>query len=66
MEMTIEEIKEAISQGKEVFWTNLAYQVIQSKDDYLIKCSLNGSCIGLTWADGVGMNGNPDEFFIKE
>ena len=29
-----------------------------SVGQYLIRCNLNGSCIGLTWLDGVTMNGD--------
>jgi hypothetical protein len=29
-------------------------------------CLSNSNAIGLTWLDGVTMNGEPDEFFIKQ
>jgi hypothetical protein len=35
-------------------------------DQWLIKCELNDHCIGLTWRDGVTMNGKPEDFFIPE
>lgn len=65
--MTLEQIKQAIAEGKKVYWASLAYDVI--KDDigqYLIKCNLNGSCVGLTWRDGVTMNESEDDFFTME
>ena len=63
--MTVEEIKKAVDDGKTVHWASDIYNVI--KDDigqYLIKCELNDHCIGLTWLDGVTMNGAEDEFFL--
>jgi len=75
--MTLEEIKAAIESGKHVCWSNRAYDVIKDKlGQWLIVCgrsseksfsalraNLNGYTCGLTWLDGVTMNGNPDEFF---
>ena len=62
--MTIQEIKQAVDNGQTVYWSNGSYTVIKSNDDYLIRCS-NGSCIGLTWADGTTLNGREKDFFIK-
>lgn len=65
--MTLEQIKQAIAEGKKVYWASLAYDVI--KDDvgqYLIKCNINGSCVGLTWRDGITMNESEDDFFTME
>lgn len=54
--MNLQEIKQAISEGKKVYCDTLAYEVIlDSKGQYLIKCGSH--CIGLTWADGVTLNG---------
>lgn len=64
--MTLDEIKKAVDEGKIVHWGNEAYKVI--KDDvgqYLIKCTLNNDLIGLTWRDGVTLNGKEEEFFTK-
>ena len=33
-------------------------------DDFLIRCVLNATSIGLTWQDDVTMNGREDQFFI--
>lgn len=63
--MTLKQIKEALSDGKKVYWSNIGYEVIKdSKDQYLIKHS-SGSCIGLTWADDVTLNGKEEEFFTQ-
>ena len=63
--MTLSEIKEAVDAGKTVHWSNALYSVIPSCGDYLIKCSSNNHCIGLTWQDGVTMNGKEEDFYIK-
>jgi hypothetical protein len=62
--MTLTEIKQAIQDNKTVYWANNNYQVIKDNiGQYLIKCTLNGHCIGLTWQDGITMNGEEREFF---
>jgi hypothetical protein len=59
------EIKEAVEAGRRVHWQSPAYEVIKdSLGQWLIVCHLNGDCIGLTWRDGVKLNGKPDDFFI--
>jgi len=64
--MTLDQIKAAIAEGKQVCWSTEAYDVIRSSTGkYLIVCNLNKNAIGLTWADGVTMNGKPEDFFIK-
>ena len=61
--MNLAEIKEAIANGETVHWKSSAYQVIKdNKGQYLIKC-INGSCIGLTWADNVTLNGEEEDFY---
>jgi hypothetical protein len=64
--MTAEEIKQAINQGFRVYWANKSYEVTKGKGalaaEYLIK-SDNGTCVGLTWCDGVTLNGDPKKFF---
>ena len=63
--MNLQEIKQAIADGKTVCWSNIGYKVIKDKkDNYLIKHN-SGNCIGLTWADNTTLNGKEDEFFIK-
>lgn len=62
--MTLNEIKQAIEQGKKVYWASLAYDVIKdSVGQYLICCNLNGSCVGLTWLDGVTLSEKESDFF---
>ena len=61
--MTLEQIKSAVDAGQTVHWASDRYSVIHdSKGQWLIKCD-NGYCIGLTWRDGVTMNGEPHEFY---
>ena len=62
--MTIQEIKTAVDQGKTVYWSSGMYEVIKDKNnDYLIKCTSNGSCVGLTSFDGK-LNGKQEDFFV--
>ena len=64
--MKLKEIKQAIQEGKKVFWANRNYEVIKdSIGQYLIKCRLNGHCIGLTWLDNSTMNGEEKDFFCE-
>lgn len=59
------EIISAINNGQRVFWRSTAYEVIKdSKNQFLIQCAANGHCIGLTWADGVTLNGKESDFYI--
>ena len=61
--MTLDEIKQALTDGKTVCYSNELYKVIvDNKGQYFIAC--NGNMIGLTWADGVTLNGTPDLFYI--
>lgn len=63
--MNAEQIKAAVEAGNKVFWKNTAYEVIKdSVGQWLIKCHLNDHCIGLTWANGVTLNGQPEDFFV--
>ena len=64
--MTLEQIKAAVESGCQVYWQNPAYQVIKdSVGQWLVKCELNGHCVGLTWRDGVTMNGRPEDFHVQ-
>jgi len=63
--MTVEEIKKAVDEGKTVYWSSEIYPVIKDRiGQYLINCTISTMCIGLTWLDGVTLNGTEDEFFI--
>lgn len=65
--MTLQEIKTAVEQGKTVYWSATNYLVIKdSLGQFFIKCLNNNNCIGLTWADGTTMNGDPKDFLIEE
>lgn len=65
--MTLEEIKNAVDDGKTVHWSSTLYKVIKDNlNEYLIKCTSNGFCIGLTWTDGKTLNGKEEQFFIAE
>ena len=62
--MNLEQIKEAIAQGRKVYWSNHNYEIIRdSVPQYLIHCTMNDNYIGLTHMDGVTMNGREDQFF---
>lgn len=63
--MTLEEIKAAVDAGFTVHWSNPLYKVERwSNGSYEIVCQDNGHAIGLTWLDGVTMNGKPEDFYI--
>jgi hypothetical protein len=63
--MTLQEIKQAIANGKKVYWTNLGYEVIEdSLGEYLVICLHNNNCVGLTGRDDTKMNGKEEDFFI--
>jgi hypothetical protein len=64
--MNLQEIKQAIEQGKNVKWTNDNYNVIKdNKNQYLIICENNNHTIGLFWADEKTLNGKEEDFYIK-
>lgn len=63
--MTLEQIKAAVAAGRTVHWSNDGYDVIRDNvGQWLIIYRPNRHCIGLTHADGVTMNGRPDEFYL--
>ena len=62
--MKLHEIKDAIANGQRVYWVHEGYEVIRDKhQQYMIKCHMNGTAIGLTWADGTTMNGKEEDFY---
>ena len=62
--MTLQEIKSAVNQGKNVYWKNTVYRVVKGDfNQYLIVHE--HSVIGLTWLDGVTMNGAESDFFTE-
>jgi hypothetical protein len=63
--MNLDEIKAAVLAGETVHWASEAYRVIRdSVGQWLIVCDMNGDCTGLTWRDGVTVNGKPEQFFV--
>lgn len=63
--MNAQEIKTAVDNGQTVNWKSPAYIVIKdSKNQYMIKCTSNNHCIGLTWADETTLNGKEEDFTI--
>lgn len=51
---TPQEIKDAVDAGKTVYAGSGIYLVIKDKiGQYLIKCTANGSCVGLTGQEGT-------------
>jgi hypothetical protein len=64
--MTLSEIKNAVDAGLTVHWSNGLYRVLKDKvGQYLILCDQNDYCIGLTWKDGVTLNGKESDFYIE-
>ena len=65
--MNLQEIKNAVENGKTVCCGNPAYSVIKDRlGQWFIYCNINGYCIGLTRSDGATLNGNEREFYISE
>jgi hypothetical protein len=62
--MTLEEIKQALEEGKRVFVGGANCEVIKdSIGQYLIKSG--DHYIGLTWRDGVTPNYDPETIIIR-
>ena len=65
--MNLQEIKDAVENGKNVCCGNPAYSVIKDNlGQWFIYCNINGYCIGLTHADGVKLNDCESSFYISE
>lgn len=68
--MNLDEIKAAVASGKTVHWMNNGYVVrrVGKHEDYdwIIVFVHNNYTIGLTWKDGVTMNGEPEDFYIGD
>ena len=64
--MTLDEIKQAIAEGRKVYHHNKNYEVIRDNlGQYLIVCSINDYTIGLTHSDKQTMNGKEADFFSE-
>jgi len=64
--MNLQEIKSAIEAGKTVCWSNDGYIVEKAGKNYYVVSQQNGYTTGLTWLDGVTLNGREDQFYTKE
>jgi hypothetical protein len=63
--MTLNEIKAHVVKGHTVHYRSSLYVVENdSVGQWLIRCTANDHCIGLTWQDGVTMNGDPWHFYL--
>jgi hypothetical protein len=62
--VNVEEIVEAVDAGKTVHWSSVNYVVENSAAGYMILSKTNNHRIGLTWMDGVTLNGKEEEFYI--
>jgi hypothetical protein len=62
--VTLQEIKDAVAKGQTVCWQVDGYRVRQAGSKLLVVCLSNGSAIGLAWADGLTMNGKPEDFYV--
>ena len=63
--MNLNEIKKAVDNNENVYWSNKGYQVKKYNNDYYIVFSANQNMIGLTWADNITINGKEEDFFIN-
>jgi hypothetical protein len=65
--MNLEQIKAAIDAQKTVYWKQRNYEVIKdSNGQYLIQCTHNDDCIGLTHQDGETLNGREEDFLLDD
>lgn len=64
--MTLEEIKEAVNSGNTVHWSIPSYTVEKAHNGELLIVHSGGHAIGLTWMDGVTLNGKEEDFFIAD
>lgn len=66
--MNLQQIKQAVRDGKTVHWANEGYVVslyVNSGVEYWnITCLWNNHCIGLTNLDETKLNGKEEDFFI--
>lgn len=61
---SVQEIKDAVSKGEKVYWSNPNYEVIKdSIGQYLIHSKFNDYYFGLTHRDGETMNEKLEDFF---
>jgi hypothetical protein len=65
--MNIKEIKDAINNGKKVYWHHKGYEVIKDNiGQYLIHCNINDTYIGLYGHQEVPvLNGAEKDFYSE-
>ncbi len=68
MPMKSQEIVKALHDGANVYWQAESYPVISDAAgiNFYIKSLATGHCIRLFQSDGQTLNGNEDDFFVKE
>lgn len=66
--MKLQEIKKAVLSGNVVCWKSTAYEVkhYPKHDQWLVKCSINNSYVGLTRSDEITLAGSEEDFFIDD
>ena len=65
--MTLDEIKTAAEAGKTVHWASDIYVVLKDCiGQWLVQCTANNCCWGLTHADGKTLNGKEEQFYERE
>lgn len=62
--MTLEKIKAAVRFGLTVYYQTTAYVVEEYAGQWYIYCAATNHRIGLTYRDGVTLNGKPSDFFV--
>lgn len=61
-----QDIRNAVNAGKTVYWKWTRYKVIKDKmGQWFIQDNYNGTCIGLTWTDGITLNGEVEDFLLR-
>ncbi|MFS1429933.1 hypothetical protein LMH73_023170 [Vibrio splendidus] len=64
--MTLNEIREAVSNNQTVHWMHDGYEVTKDKlEQYHVVCKANESAVRLDSLDGV-LQGNESDFFIAK
>ena len=65
--MNREELVAAMDAGLPVRWKNDGYQLhLDTSGEYLMSHETNGWTIGVFHRDGIGMNVDPKDCYIKE
>ena len=72
--MNLDDIKQAVRDGKKVCWASSAYEVINpikdlenpDNEQWLVRCKWNNHCVGLTRSDNVTLADKPEQYFIDE